>query len=185
MIIQVSEESIEYTGTQLSPHWIYHRFGLLGDALISFQGPCHVALDKMVDQVDVRENKPICSDLMLHFIGEFFGPTLSETILWLRLLVSLAQEEIVFRTKNPTIIRGSNDLYDGDAKLSVAIATASPISTLIHFGINITNTGTPIKTKGLNDYNINSSSFAKSLLESFKNEWMTAREARSKVKPVF
>lgn len=179
------DQKIDYDGSQLAPHWIYKTFGLLGDAVVSFQGRCDVRLDKMVDQVDVKENQPIFSEEMLHFVGEFFDTDLTKTILLERLLVSLAQQEIVFRSKKQTIVRGGNDLYDGDAKLSVAIATASPVSTLIHFGINISSKGTPVKTKGLNDYGIEPIPFAQALLESFRNELATLMEARSKVKAVY
>lgn len=185
MKIKLVDQRIHYDGSQLSPHWIYKTFGLLGDSLIAFRGGCKVSLDKMVDLVDVKEDKPIFSEEMLHFIGEFFGSDLSTTILLERLLVSLAQQEIAFRSKRSTIIRGGNDLYEEGAKLSVAIATASPVSTLIHFGINISSRGTPVKTKGLTDYGIDVESFATSLLESFRNEVLSLHEARSKVRPVY
>ncbi|MBI3540603.1 MAG: DUF366 family protein, partial [Deltaproteobacteria bacterium] len=147
-------------------------------------GSCDVPIEKMVDQVDVKENKPIFSEEMLHFVGEFFDLDLEKTILLGRLLVSLSQQEINFRNPKARVIRGGNDLYDMDAKLSVSIATASPVSTLLHFGINISSQGTPVKTKGLADYEIDPNSFASALLESFKNEYQTFKEARSKVRAV-
>ena len=177
-------EPRNYDGSQLSSHWIYENFNLLGEALVAFRGACDVPITKMVDLADVKDNKPIWSQDMLHFIGEFFRFDLEKTILAERLLVSLAQQEIIFRTKNVALVRGGNDLYDEGAKLSVAIATVSPVSTLIHFGINISSEGTPVKTKGLNDYGIEVEPFAKALLESFKNELATVVEARSKVRAV-
>jgi hypothetical protein len=186
MQIHFSDEPIDYDGTQLTPHWIYKKFGLLGDSLVSFVGGCDVKIEKMVDLVDVTDNKPIWSGKMLHFIGEFFDTDLVRTILMERLLVSLAQQEIVCRTgKKQTLVRGGNDLYDDGAKLSVAIATASPVSTLIHFGINISSKGTPVKTKGLEEYDIEPASFAHALMESFRDEIKTVMEARSKVKAVY
>ncbi len=182
--VKLIEETIDYDGSQLAPHWIYKNFGLLGNTLVAFRGRADVALGKMVDLVDVKENKPIVSEEMLHFIGEFFDTDLTRTILLERLLVSLAQQEIIFRSKNHLIIRGGNDLYEEDAKLSVAIATASPVSTLIHFGINISSKGTPVKTKGLADYSIEPNALAKALLESFRNELGTLDEARAKVRAV-
>lgn len=178
------EQKIGYDGGQLVSHWIYKNFGILGNALVAFRGKTHVPLEKMVDQVDVRKNRPIHSEEMLHFIGEFFGSNLEKTILLERLLVSLAQQEIVFRTKCPTIIRGGNDLYDGEAKLSVAIATLTPVSTVMHFGINISSKNTPVKTKGLNDYGIEVEPFARALLESFLNEVLSFEEAKAKVRAV-
>ena len=183
--IKLIEHNLCYDGTQLAPHWIYKNWGLLGNALVAFRGPCQVSIEKMVDLVDVKENKPIYSEDMLHFLAEFFDSDLEKTILFQRLLVSLAEQEITFRCEKPIrIIRGGNDLYEGEAKLSVAIATASPISTLLHFGINISSKGTPVKTKGLQDYNIEPESFAKALLESFRHEWLSVRDARAKVRAV-
>jgi len=101
-----------------------------------------------------------------------------------RLLVSLAQQELIFRIQKPTIVRGGNDLYEDGAKLSVSVATASPVSTLIHFGINIISEGTPVKTRGLADYEIDPADFARALLESFRDEVQTVYLARSKVRAV-
>jgi hypothetical protein len=81
-------------------------------------------------------------------------------------------------------VRGGNDLYEDGAKLSVSIATATPVSTLLHFGINISSQGTPVRTKGLEDYSIEPVSFAKAVLESFRDELKTVDEARAKVRPV-
>lgn len=183
MKVKWIEQKTDYDGSQLSPHWIFKNHEILGDALIAFRGACHVPIENMVDLADVRDNKPIHSEDMLHFIGEFFGWNLNETILLERLLVSLAQQEIHFRGKHE-IIRGGNDLYEQDAKLSVAIATASRTSTLIHFGINISSRNTPVKTKGLEDFSIDPISFATALLESFRHEVETVYEARSKVRAV-
>lgn len=186
MTLQIKwlEQPIDYDGSQLVPHWIFKNFNLMGDALVAFVGACDVRLEKMVDLVDVRDQKPIFSEKMLHFIGEFFGPSLNETILLQRLFVSLVQQELIFRAKPTMIIRSGNDLYDGDAKLSVSIATASPVSTLIHYGINISSHGTPVKTRGLADYGIDPLLLEKTLLETFKHEYVSWREARTKVRPV-
>ena len=151
--------------------------------MVAFAGPCDVLPEKMVDLVDRNEGKKIRSEEMLHFIVEFFGKDLVQTILLQRLLVSLAQQEIMFRTKN-FLIRSGNDLFDGESKLSVSIATASPVSTLIHFGINISSKNTPVKTRGLSDYGIDPQGFAKSMMETFKHEVETVETARSKVKAV-
>ncbi len=182
--IKFLDQKLCYDGAQLAPHWIYKSFGILGDALVAFRGHCNVPIERMVDLVDVKEKKPIFSEEMLHFVGEFFGTDLEKTILLERLLVSLAQQEIQLRAKKSSIVRGGNDLYDQGAKLSVAIATASPISTLLHFGINISSAGTPVKTKGLKDYDIDPDSLAHLLLESFRNEMDTLKEARAKVRAV-
>ena len=53
------EKEIKYIGSQLSPHWIYRNFNILGDAIVSFVGEVDVQLDEMVDIEDVINNEPI------------------------------------------------------------------------------------------------------------------------------
>jgi len=178
------EQEITYDGTQLRPHWIYQTHGLIGDACVAFLGPCHVSLGKMVDLEDVKNKSPIKSNQMLHFIAEFFNDDLDRAILLQRNLVSLAQQEIVIRSKSTQIVRGGNDLYEGPAKLSVSIATSSPVSTLIHFGINVSSLSTPVTTKGLDDYQIDPIALGKALLSTYKNEVETIAIHRAKVRPV-
>lgn len=184
MKIHFSEKRTDYDGAQLAPHWIYKNFDLSGDALVAFIGRCAVAPERMVDLADLKEGKRIFSESMLHFIGEFFDTDLTRTILLQHLLVSLAQQEITIRVKTPTLIRAGNDLYEGDSKLSISVATASPVSTLLHFGINISSRNTPVKTKGLTDYGLDPGAFARSLLETFKHEIEGVAVARSKVRAV-
>lgn len=184
MKIQWIDKRIDYDGSQLAPHWIYKNFEVVGDALVAFVGACDVKPEKMVDLADQKLGHRIFSEEMLHFIGEFFEADLTRTILLQRLLVSLCQQEIVFRAKNPSLIRAGNDLYDGEAKLSVSIATSSPISTLLHLGINISSKNTPVTTKGLEDYKLDPLALARGVLETFKHEVETVSLARSKVKPV-
>lgn len=188
MKVLYSEKTLDYDGNQLKPHWIFKHFGIQGDAVVAFVGGCNVTVERMVDLADVRDNKPIFSRSMLHIVGEFFDGDLTRTILMQRLLVSLAQQELLFRLEQPgkpSIVRGGNDLFDDGSKLSVSIATVSPVSTLLHFGINISSEGTPVKTKGLADYKIEPASFARALLESFRDEIETVRLARAKVRAVF
>ncbi len=64
------EEEIKYTGTQLSPHWIYKNFNLAQDAIVSFCGEADVKITEMVDIEDVISNSPIYSKNMLNFIIE-------------------------------------------------------------------------------------------------------------------
>ncbi len=183
MQIKFIDQPIPYDGSQLSPHWIYQNFDAAGDAAVAFLGGCSVPTERMVDLADRKAGARIFSESMLHLIAEFFDMDLTRTILLQRLLVSLAQQEIMFRGKC-FLIRAGNDLFEGDAKLSVSVATASPVSSLIHFGINISSKNTPVKTKGLADYGIEPIGFAKALLETFKHEVESLKVARSKVKAV-
>ena len=52
--------------SQLSPHWIYKNFNLLGDSIVSFIGEVDVNLAEMVDMEDVINNEPIYSKKMLN-----------------------------------------------------------------------------------------------------------------------
>jgi len=176
------EKEICYDGTQLKSHWIYNQAGVLGDCIAGFIGPADVPITNMVDLVDVKNNDPIYSKSMLHFIIEHFDSGLNLAIARQRLLVAIAAEEL--KSHSTAIVRSGNDLYDGDKKLSVSIATVSPVSTLIHFAINIKSDGTPVPTKGLADYKIEPKSFAKNILTRYSAEIKSMNEARCKVRPV-
>jgi hypothetical protein len=80
------------------------------------------------------------------------------------------------------IRRRHTDLYDGEAKLSVSVATLSPVSALIHFGINISSRNTPVLTRGLEDYGINPRGFADSVMRQYVREIEDTQHARCKVK---
>jgi hypothetical protein len=49
------------------------------------------------------------------------------------------------------LVRSGDDLYLGDRKLSISIATSSPVSVMIHAALNIVSQGTPVKAAGLYD----------------------------------
>lgn len=181
--VKFIEKEIPYYGLELRPHYIYENFDLLGDSIISFVGPCDVKILSMVDLEDVKLNSPIYSEKMLHFLGEFYELSLAGTVFLQRLLMSLMLEEL-YRLKYYSVIRQGDDLYEGDAKLSVSIATSSSTSTLIHAGINISSRNTPVKTKGLEDYDINPVEFSKNILNAFKNEFETSYQAICKVRSV-
>src|SRR3989338_108786 len=182
--IKFIDSVIKYDGTQLQPLWIYKNYDLCGDALVSFIGPAEVTLQHMVDQEDVKENRPIYSESMVHFIAEFFDLDLEKTVYRQRLLVAI-MKEILEQKLGKELIRRGDDIYDEDAKLSVSIATLSGISTLIHTGINISSHNTPVKTKGLiSDYNLDPTAFSKEVLGAFKNELESSWLARCKVRSV-
>jgi uncharacterized protein len=183
------DKAITYDGTQLRSHWIYENTELLADALVAFIGPCDVSLDHMVDLEDVRNKRPIYSQSMLHFMGEFYRSSLAETILLQRLLISQVQEGLMnhLRARQAAplqVNRIGNDLYEGDKKISVSVATTSPTSTLIHAGINIISDGTPVLTKGLADFDIEPIGFADKILNSFKTEFESLERDLAKVRSV-
>src|SRR4029450_1750263 len=181
------DAELPYTGEELRSHFLYERFGLLGDAALAFVGPCRVPLEKMVDLEDVKAKKPIFSEKMLHFLLEFFECDLTKTVFLQRLLISAFFEELTRRVGahgGAPLCRRGDDLYDGDAKLSVSIATVSPVSTLIHAGINVSSRNTPVLTKGLEDYGTNPKDFAEAVLKTFSFEIESARRAAAKVRAV-
>lgn len=184
MKILWTDKKIDYDGSQLRPHWIYKNFNLIGNAAVAFVGGCRVSRDDLVDLADQKAGSTIFSEEMLHLLVELFDSNLREAILLQRLLVSLLQQEITFRSKRPTIVRAGNDLYDGDAKLSVSVATVSPVSSLIHLGVNVSSRNTPVKTNGLVDLQLDPKGIALSLLETFRHEVESVEMARAKVRSV-
>ncbi|NBX67778.1 MAG: DUF366 family protein [Proteobacteria bacterium] len=180
--IQYLDSSIAYTGKELKPHWIYENTGLLGNSLTAFQGPCEVSLAHMVDLEDVKRKAPIYSLDMVHFLGEFFIDSLDHGILLQHLLVATAYGWL-WEQGIRDLSRKGNDIYYRSRKLSVSIATKSPVSVLIHFGINVKTEGTPIPTSGLNELKIEPKAFAQGCLETFLRDYNIWRLARFKVSP--
>lgn len=181
MHLRVLDEACAYTGSELRSHWIYSTLGLQGDAAVAFAGPCEVKLGEMVDLADVHANAPIYSEQMLSVIIEHFQADLRSMVLRQRLLT--AQVKDLLQSKGVTGVRRSgDDLYDGEHKLSVSIATVSPVSGLIHFGINISSLNTPVKTKGLADYDLDWRSFAEEILAGYSGEEAGIQGALVKVR---
>ncbi len=183
-------ELLTYDGRQLAPHWIYRQHDLLGDAIVSFRGPCDVKITEMVDLEDVKAVAPIYSREMLHFIAEFFDLDLEKAVYRQRLLIVTAKEFLEERLTQPVQRRG-DDLFVSQpstglpGKLSVSIATSSPVSTLIHTGFNVISEGTPVATVGLADLGLDPDEFAAVVLERYTAEVTDIWQARCKVRPVF
>lgn len=150
MHIHFAQDEIPYTGSELSNHWIYRNFGILGDAVVAFAGPCQVNLADMVDLEDVLNDDYIYSKRMLHFIIEVFGMSLNTGVVLQRLFSSILQDRINQYLGGLVIRRRGDDLFYQDTrKLSVSICTVSPTSILIHTGLNIDATGAPVDAAGL------------------------------------
>ena len=178
--IVFTKEKIFYSGKELSPHWIYRNFDLIGDAIVSFVGGADVSLDHMVDLEDVKNKAPISGSEMLHFIGEWFIDSLEQGILLQHLFVCQVYESLLERSI-PTLTRRGNDIYFEERKLSVSIATKSPISILMHFGINIKTEGTPILTAGLNELHVDPLVLASEVLKKMERDALIWKRARVKV----
>lgn len=178
------DKEIEYTGKELSPHWIYRNFKLQGSAIAAFIGSVRVSLSEMVDIEDVINNEPISSDKMLNFIIEDFEANLETMISNQRLFICIIKE--VFEECGKTLVRQGDDLFYNGKKLSVSIATKSLTSSLIHTALNIVPTGAPIEVSALNDMGITDiKAFALRVMEKFTDEIQSMNLAKSKVRGVF
>jgi uncharacterized protein len=127
---------------------------------------------------------------MVHFIGEFFGIGLREGVFAQRLLMSIMADSIRDKLKSGSLNRDGDDLFFNERhksdkrKLSVSIVTSSPVSQLLHVGINIDPAGAPVPAVGLAELGIDSISFAQEVLQKFSAEWSDIHWACTKVRPV-
>jgi len=176
-------KKLDYNGEQLRSHFAYKSFSISGDCIIGFIGACDVNKN-MVDIEDSKARKYIKSDDMVHFIVEHFGIDLERAILRQIILISIIKECIDDYCGRLILKRSGNDLYFGDKKLSVSIATSSPVSCLIHVGINILESGAPIPIVGLKRFKINAKKFANKVMKKYLSEMDHIAFARCKVEAV-
>jgi len=174
--------TLTYTGDQLCALWAYMNFNIQGDSIVAFCGPCEIPFGKMIDATDVKEQARIASRQMLHFIEERFDLDLEKAVLRQRLLASIVRDVLMEWRPKAKIRRKGDDLYEGARKLSISIATLSPVSALIHFGINIVSSGTPVPAKGLADYGIAPRRFAQEVMRRYAEEMESVRAAATKVR---
>ena len=182
---------IKYNGSELHPMYSYINHKMAGDSIVAFRGACQVHFNQMVDAEDLVAGAQIAGDDMLHFIIEIFNQNLMTAVSLQRLLVSVAQNILNTDSKvlkKNRLIRSGDDLYYKNKtvlhKLSISIASCSAVSSMIHFAVNITNAGTPVKTCSLTDFKINPKTFAEKLMLEFKNEYASILEATQKVRPL-
>ncbi len=181
MKAKLIKKQIRYDGTQLTSHFAYKNFGLSGNSIISFSGPVNVDLLEMVDIEDILLKDGISSDKMLSFIIEIFNMDLPGTICLQRLFMSILCDELNGHLKGLFVERNGDDLYFNKRKLSVSIATASPISTLIHSALNIKSTGAPVEVSCLEELGVETEGFARTILARFCKEFESIEFASVKV----
>jgi hypothetical protein len=185
-------KEIPYTGKELRPHFLLTELGLKGTGIGAFIGPCKVETENLVDWEDRLAKDRIEAKKMVHFIGEFFGTSLREGVLIQRLFMSVLadvlHEDFSKRGKPEQLWRDGDDLMhgqgDGKRKLSVSIVTASPVSQLLHVGINIDPTGAPVPAIGLEALGVDPMTWVPHALEKFSEEWKSIEWACVKVRPV-
>lgn len=191
------QNEMKYDGAQLSSLYTYLNHGILGDSVLAWVGPCDISVDKIVDAEDLLTGHQIYSEKMLHFIVELFDISLFSMACLQRLMGDLTRDMIYQKTGH-YLVRKGDDLYlmqegagrldlvpvkDQDSKLNISIATTSPTSALMHFGINISSKNTPVKTCSLEDLGIlDSKSFATDLGQRLIQEILGLRRATQKVK---
>jgi hypothetical protein len=180
--VKFIERKIPYTGEQLRSHWAYRSFDILGDSAIAFIGPCDVRPEFMKDVEDLKAASRIYSEKMLHFIIEHFACSLDTALLRQRLLIAIMAENLNLRLGAPKVRRTGSDLYEGKFKLTVSIASVSPVSALIHAGTNISSRNTPVPTRSLAHYNIKPRVFAEEILARYVAECEGLLRARCKVR---
>ncbi len=177
-------ETQEYDGSQLRAHWIHRRTGVIGDALVAFRGPCQVKPEEMADLQDLLHGPGIAGADMVHFLWEAFDDMhLGQALHRQRLFSAQALEclrELAERGKE--LRRQGDDLFLGPAKLSISIATRTPVSTVIHFAVNVTNEGAPVTTASLEDLGVEPRTFAELLLERAAQEQESIRQARGLIR---
>lgn len=177
------DERLTYDGSQLRAHWILARCGIAGDAIVGFRGACRVSLAEMADLEDV-DGPGIAADDMVHFVWEAFAaPDLLLAVHRQRLLAAQAAE--VLRELAPDVIvrRSGDDLWVGPGKLSISIATVSPVSSLVHFAVNATPGGAPVAIATLNELGVEPERFGRALLAAVASEQAAIAVARAKVRP--
>lgn len=175
-----------YHGPELRPHFILSQYKIEGSAVVAFRGPCDVKTDHLVDWEDRLANDSIKAKEMIHFLGEFFGITLKEGIWIQRLLVS--ESASILSSMGAKVLRDGDDLFVNEKKLSVSIVTASPVSVLLHLGINVDAEGAPstVQAIGLKEFLKTEQivKFVDLLLGRFQEEYSSVERASVKVRPV-
>lgn len=177
------DRTIKYTGEELSSHWIYRNFGILGDAIVAFAGEVNVARDKMIDLSEALDQSYIYSPHMLNLIVEHFDHDLNLAIYRQRLLMVCIMEEL--QQLDIAVTRRGDNLFVHRGKLSISIATATMVSTLIHVGLNIETGSTPVETAGLAESGVTDiRALGENIMMRYIREIEQVYDARCKVRSV-
>lgn len=175
-------ETIAYDGSQLRAHWLLDRFTLVGDAVVAFRGPCSVKADEIADLEDL-DGPGIAADDMVHFVWESFAATdLLLAVHRQRLFAAQVREVVQQLAPSTKVSRTGDDLYVGDGKLSISIATVSPVSSLMHFAVNASPGGAPVAIASLSQLGVEPGAFAAAVLTRVSDEQASIQSARAKVR---
>ncbi|MHC4845497.1 MAG: DUF366 family protein [Planctomycetota bacterium] len=183
MKVAILDGDVRYDGLQLSTGFIDQHAPGETDALVLFVGEADVPVEHLVDKEDAEAGAFIYSPSMAHAIIEHKGLELSEAVWRQRMLGRLAAQWISSRSGSTVEVRG-DDLFVGEGKLSVSVATGSPRGCLIHLGVNVDIEGTPVRTAGLRDLRIPPTEFLQALARLYAEEMASAQHATTKVRSV-
>jgi len=180
MKIHLAPGRVDYDGTQIHSLWAYRTYGVQGDSIVAFQGGCDIPFANMVDLEDVLAKSRIASPLMLHFIAEHFDLDLEKAVLRQRLLAAIVRDEL-----GGEVRRNGDDLFLGPGKLSISIATLTPVSSKIHFGINIDRElHVDVETRGLRDLGVDATDPSRRVLAQYAAQIDGIHDARTRVRGV-
>ena len=175
----------KYDGAQLHSHFAYEN-GVKGNSIVCFIGPAEVK-EHLVDCEDRLKNDFISSKSMIHFIIEIFDASLREMVVWQRLFITKVVDFLKDSSIRDVYRRGDDIMINGK-KFSVSIATLSPVSGLIHVGLNIeVGDNCPVEAIGISnidDLRYDKESIAYILMNNFVEEFEDIQNDCYKVKGV-
>lgn len=182
------EKAFAYDGTQLRPLFAYLDHGVHGDSMIAWTGPCDVSFAHMIDGEDLREKSAIRGGEMLHFIAEIFDRELFAGVALQRLTASIVadvlRERAAAKLAGVALRRDGDDVFWGDRKFSISIASRSAVSVQVHFAVNVRNEGTPVPTCALEDFGLDARTFGEEILKRVSAEYDSILAATRKVRPL-
>jgi hypothetical protein len=181
---KVLQESFPYTGRELRVGWVRQKTHIDGGgAAVGWVGPCRVETEDLVDLDDAKKGSFIEAARMAHVVVEHLACTLQAAVLRQRLLVCILGE--VMRERGVSPERHGDDLYVDGRKLTVSIAAPSRGGAcLIHLGINVDPTGSPVSSVGLDELGVPPHELLEMILEKYRVELAEAAHAEIKVRSV-
>ncbi|WP_048146506.1 DUF366 family protein [Pyrococcus abyssi] len=182
-LLIIKDRRIDYDGSAIRSHWAYRNFGILGDSLVVFRGRCDVKVEEMVDIEDLRLKKEIKGDDMIHYIAEiFWHPDVLLASSLQKLFIARLVE--ILRDLGVDAEREGDDIYVEGRKLSISIATVSPVSLKIHIGINVSTSGVPreVNAIGLDELGVDALEFMERSGRELVEEYEKVRKDSMKVR---
>lgn len=169
-------------------HWAYEKFGIEGDNIVYFIGPCKIPHSKIIDLEDRNKGSKIEGTMMLHFIIEhfFIGPF--EATILQRLFASLVHD-VVERMSNARLDRDGDDIFvasPNGGKLTISVASSSVFGSKIHFGINIEPPqGIDVPVACLQDLKVDPLEMADVVVKRYSGDFDGIMRACRKVRELF